>query len=177
MNTSEQSSSAQLAVDPISLRRFAGHFPTGVAVVTARDAEDRLHGLTLNAVTSVSLDPPLYLACLSLNSNTLRAIQDFGAFGVSFLRDDQEEIARLFATKNDRKFDTVAHRCGHRGVPLIEGAVAVAVCSVAETFAGGDHRLVVGRMEVCEIGGGTPLMYFQGQFLRDARLGSGSGAR
>lgn len=50
------------AVDPMSLRRFAGHFPTGVAVVTARDAEDRLHGLTLNAVTSVFLDRPLYLA-------------------------------------------------------------------------------------------------------------------
>lgn len=152
-------------VDPRGFRQFSGHFLTGVAVVSARDAAGMLHGLTLNAVTSVSLDPPLYLACLDNASNTLRAIQQTGSFGINFLRADQEAIARQFATKAERKFASIRHRRGYLDVPLIEDALASAVCRVYDVHPSGDHHIVIGQLEDYTVTDGAPLIFFKGRFL------------
>ena len=152
-------------LDPRNLRQFAGQFPTGVAVVTAYDGTDRLHGLTLNAVTSVSLDPPLYLVCLSNTSNTLSAIVENRMFGINFLSEHQQSVSRVFAGKSDNKFDSIPYQRGHQRVPLLQEAIATAVCRVENIFPGGDHQIVVGRLETYDIAGGHPLMFLRGQYL------------
>ncbi|OOG53221.1 flavin reductase family protein [Polaromonas sp. C04] len=152
-------------LDPANLRQFAGQFPTGVAVVTAYDGTDRLHGLTLNAVTSVSLNPPLYLVCLSNTSNTLNAIMENRMFGINFLSEGQQAVSRVFASKSDNKFDSIPYLRGHERVPLLQDAVATAVCRVEDVFPGGDHQIVVGRLESYDIAGGHPLMFHKGQYL------------
>jgi len=153
-------------VDSKKLRQFAGQFPTGVVVVTAYDNSDRLHGLTLNAVTSVSLDPPLYLICLSNTSNTLSAILENRRFGINFLSEHQQSVSRVFAGKSDNKFDSIPYRRGYERVPLLQEAVATAVCRVENIFPGGDHQIVVGRLETYDIVGGHPLMFLRGQYLK-----------
>lgn len=153
-------------LDPGNLRQFAGQFPTGVAVVTAYDGADRLHGLTLNAVTSVSLDPPLYLVCLNNSSNTLSAILENRMFGINFLSEHQQSVSRVFASKSDNKFDSIPYQRGHQRVPLLQEAVATAVCRVENIFPGGDHQIVVGRLETYDIAGGHPLMFLRGQYLK-----------
>lgn len=152
-------------LDPRNLRQFAGQFPTGVAVVTAYDSTDRLHGLTLNSVTSVSLDPPLYLVCLNNTSNTLSAIVENRMFGINFLSEHQQSVSRVFAGKSDNKFDSIPYLRGHQKVPLLQEAVATAVCRVENIFPGGDHQIVVGRLETYDIAGGHPLMFLRGQYL------------
>ena len=154
------------ALDPKKLREFAGQFPTGVVVVTAYDSSDRLHGLTLNAVTSVSLDPPLYLICLNNTSKTLSAILENRRFGINFLEEHQQLVSNVFASKSDNKFDAIPYRRGHEKVPLLQEAVATAVCRVENIFSGGDHQIVVGRLETCDIVGGHPLMLLRGQYLK-----------
>lgn len=126
--------------DPRNLRQFAGQFPTGVAVITAYDGADRLHGLTLNAVTSVSLDPPLYLVCLNNTSNTLSAILENRVFGISFLSEHQQSVSCVFAGKSDNKFESIPYQRGHRRVPLLQEAVATAVCRVENIFPGATTR-------------------------------------
>lgn len=150
--------------DPTNLRRFAGQFPTGVAIVTARDNAGQLFGLTLNSITSVSLDPPLYLVCLGNASNTLRAVIARGTFGINFLSDAQRSIAQIFAGKSTDKFGAVRYRLGHQDVPLLEDAVATAVCRVENMFAAGDHQIVLGRVEDHAVGDGEPLIFLRGQF-------------
>lgn len=147
------------------LRELAGHFATGVAVITTRDTEDRYYGLTVNAVTSLSLDPPLYLICLDQTSNTLSPILESQVFGLSFLQEGQGSVSNLFAAKRENKFNDVAYKLGYRGVPLIEGAVATAVCGLEQTFPGGDHTIVVGHIEDYDITGGRPLIFYQGHYL------------
>ncbi len=138
--------------------------PSAVTVVTAAGSEGPA-GATANAVTSLSLDPPLMLACLDCGSRTLDVLRAGGAFGVSVLAGDQEAIARGFASKapHTEKFRD-AGWSERSGVPILDGAVAWVACALRELHPGGDHEVAIG--EVLEAGGegGDPLVFFAGGY-------------
>lgn len=164
-DTRHQRSSA--AVDADGMRAFAGQFATGVSVITARDADGACCGLTVNAVASLSLDPPLYLVCLDNGSNTLSAVLESGAFGINLLHAGQQAVSDRFAGKGPDKFDGIEYRRDHLDVPMLSDTLANAVCRVADVLAGGDHHIVVGSPEAYEVRGGRPLLYFRGRYLDD----------
>jgi flavin reductase (DIM6/NTAB) family NADH-FMN oxidoreductase RutF len=123
-------------------------FPTGVAIVTTLEPDGTPRGLTTNAVTSVSAEPPILLVCVDRNSRTLPALQHSKRFVVNFMRDDCAELCALFASKADDKFAQVAWTPGLGGVPVLhEGAVAHAECSTLEELEIGDHVVVTGLVE------------------------------
>ncbi|HEV2062288.1 MAG TPA: flavin reductase family protein [Solirubrobacteraceae bacterium] len=151
----------------ISARRFRdaiGSFPTGVAVVTARGPA----GLTTNAVTSLSLDPVLLLVCFDNGSRTLSAVRDSGRFGVNVLRADQEELARVFASKRvpHDKFAEATHELVD-GVPVLEHVLAWFVCEVSDLVPGGDHTIGIGRVRSLDFDPrGEPLVFHRGAYGR-----------
>lgn len=159
------------AVSSAELRTFAGHFATGVAVVTTAHPDGALHGLTLNAVTSLSLDPPLYLVCLDHRSNTLRALQASGHFAVHFLAREQAEISRIFASKQENKFADIPYALTESGSPLIADVLAAAECRLSEICTVGDHMIVIGSVQRIHVFGGQPLLYHRGGYtaLSDER--------
>lgn len=123
-------------------------FPTGVAIVTTLEPDGTPRGLTTNAVTSVSAEPPILLVCVDRNSRTLPALLHSKRFVVNFMRDDCAELCSLFASKADDKFSHVAWTPGLRGVPILhEGAVAHAECTTLEELEIGDHVVVTGIVE------------------------------
>jgi len=153
------------AVDPAAYRRAIGSFATGVAVVTAV-GPDGPAGLTTNAISSLSLDPLLMLVCFDNGSRTLPAVRHQGAFGVSILRQDQREIARVFASKRPgpEKLAAVLHRI-HHGVPVVDDAAAWMVCELRELLPGGDHTIGVGAVvDVGEDTDAAPLLFHRGAF-------------
>lgn len=139
-------------------------FPTGVAIVTTLEPDGTPRGLTTNAVTSVSAEPPILLVCVDRDSRTLPALLHTKRFVVNFMRDDHEEICRRFASKADDKFADVAWTPGKGGVPILhEGAVAHAECVTLDELEIGDHVVVTGRVEA---GTGPaaddkPIVYFR----------------
>ena len=145
-------------------RRIVGAFPTGVTVVTTRDAGGSAVGLCANSVTSVSLDPPLILVCLDRQTYTLQAIRGSSRFVVNFLGGDQEDVARLFASRLVDKFSDLPHADGVVGAPVIDGCAAVAECVVHELIEAGDHVIVIGRVVAGAHGDGQPLLYFGRHF-------------
>jgi flavin reductase (DIM6/NTAB) family NADH-FMN oxidoreductase RutF len=146
-------------------------FPTGVAIVSSVEPDGTPRGLTTNAVTSVSLEPPILLVCLDLTSRTLPAVRSSGRFAVNFMRADCEAVCRRFATKADDKFDHLTWARGVGGVPLLSGhAVAIAECAVQDELEVGDHAVVTGLVE-----GGSPpestsepILYFRRSFQAPA---------
>ncbi len=138
--------------------------PTGVTIVTATGSRGPA-GATANAVSSLSLDPPLLLACLDRGSRTLAVVRETGRFGVSVLGADQAVLARAFASKasHAEKFREVAFT-ERAGVPILDGAVAWVGCSLRALHEGGDHEIAVG--DVIELGaaGGDPLIFFAGNY-------------
>jgi flavin reductase (DIM6/NTAB) family NADH-FMN oxidoreductase RutF len=119
-----------------------------VAVVTALDSEGRPHGLTVSAVCSVSQAPPLVLACLDLDSNTLAVLSERGGFTINYLAEGREEVALQFATKSPSKFTKRAwllpHGGGGGGPVLADDIAAYAICDLHETVRAGDHAVVIG---------------------------------
>jgi flavin reductase (DIM6/NTAB) family NADH-FMN oxidoreductase RutF len=164
--------SASKVVQPTELRLFAGHFPTGVAVVTTQDRSGKNHGITINAVTSLSLDPALLLICLDHRSKTLSALLESGCFCLHFLGAHQASLSQTFAAKHDDKFGAVGFQIGTAGCPVLDGVVAASECRVTAVHPGGDHTIIVAAVERVHVTGGEPLLFHRGAYanLEPAKL-------
>ncbi len=157
-----------------ALREVMGHFASGVTIVTAvRDGVR--HAMTATAVSSVSLDPPLVLVCVSRTSRFHRAVMDAGSWGISLLRADQEHLARHFAHRGrnlSTQFDQVPHTVLEpAGTPVIDDALAWMECSTYAQHDGGDHTILVGQVMRASAAGGlddqapaAPLTYYRGAY-------------
>jgi flavin reductase (DIM6/NTAB) family NADH-FMN oxidoreductase RutF len=161
-----------MPVDRDEFLRIMSAFPTGVAIVTTVEPDGTPRGLTTNAVTSVSADPPILLVCVDRDSRTLPALLATKRFVVNFMRDDHEEACRVFASKADDKFDRVDWTSGTDGVPVLHGgAIAHAECSTLEELEIGDHVVVTGLVESgsAPAAEDVPIVYFRKAFFSAAR--------
>jgi flavin reductase (DIM6/NTAB) family NADH-FMN oxidoreductase RutF/DNA-binding MarR family transcriptional regulator len=143
----QASSEAAPSVVQGNFRTAMSHFLTGVAVVTVAEG-DSPRGMTVNSLTSVSLDPPILLICFNRKSSSLKRLQDSKKFGVNILTTEQQEIARLFsgAPSAGSLDKSMSHKWGEiDGVPAIEGAVVQIACDLDQTFDAGTHTIVLGR--------------------------------
>ena len=147
-------------------RRVMGHFATGVTVVASRRAGGEPAGLTVNALTSVSLAPPLVLICVHRDADAHDVILQAGHFGVSFLKADQEDLALGFSRADpEDRFQGEPVVLGPLGSPLIHGALGWMECRVLDVHAGGDHSIIVAEVMECEAGDGDPLLFFRGSLM------------
>jgi flavin reductase (DIM6/NTAB) family NADH-FMN oxidoreductase RutF len=158
-------------VDPEEYRRVAGRFATGITVVTTV-VEGVAHAMTVNAFTSVSLDPVLVLFCPEKISRFHDAVVAAGRWAVSVLGEDGLEASRWFATRGREltgQIDGWAANPGpYTGAPILRGAIAALECRTHAIHDGGDHSIVVG--EVLGVDrpdpGGSPLLYYDGDYHR-----------
>src|SRR6201994_742925 len=160
--TMTASTDADNDVSSAESRHAVGHFATGVTVVTSIGEDGEPVGTTANAVTSLSLDPPLLLVCFDLSSATLRAVPSHGALVVKVLGHRQRHLSANFARRGlAAAWDGVRHRRGPTGSPRIEGAIAHVECTVEHTLPGGDHEIVVGRVRHVSTNGNgaAPLVF------------------
>ena len=139
-------------------------FPTGVTIVTAPTAEGPA-GLAANAVTSLSLEPPLMLACLDRGSRTLRAVEGAGRFGINVLGGGTEELARRFGRKlpMEEKWHGVGFS-ERDGLPHLDDAIVFIACTMRDVLAGGDHVVVTGEVEAISERAGEALLFADGAY-------------
>jgi flavin reductase (DIM6/NTAB) family NADH-FMN oxidoreductase RutF len=149
-------------------RAAVGAFATGVTVVTTR-GEEQAYGMTANAFSSVSLDPPLVLVCVMSGSEGSTHIEDNGCFAVNVLHANQEPLSRYFASRERPRgrdaFKEIAHRTAASGSPILDGALAYLDCRVHGAHEAGDHQIYIG--EVLDLGydpDGTPLVFHGGTY-------------
>lgn len=147
-------------------RRALGRFASGVTIVTARDAEGRLHGITVSAFCSVSLEPPLILVCIDKNTGSHYALTETDSFVVNILREDQQYISDRFASYLPDKFEEVKYSLGINDLPVLEDALANLECRLVDSHGGGDHTIFVGQIERASINDGKPLVYFHGNYQK-----------
>jgi flavin reductase (DIM6/NTAB) family NADH-FMN oxidoreductase RutF len=152
--------------DSRELRRAMGFFCTGVTVITTRDDAGRPFGLTANAVTSVSLAPPLLLVCVDRQAESHAHFFTSKVFVVNILSEEQEQVSRRFAVSGGDKFTDVACHPGRLGAPVLDGTLAHLECRIVETHEGGDHVIHLGEVDHAEVRDGRPLLFFQGRYAR-----------
>ena len=161
-------------VSTADFRTVMGQFATGVTVVTALDG-DRPAGITVNALTSVSLDPAIVVIALDRKRFIVPAIDASRRYAVNVLAEDQQWLSDCFAganvTPNRDAFCGAAWRPGQTGLPLLEGAIAAMECEVTDRFEVGDHFLYVGAVRALALDepGAPPLLYHRKRYLRIER--------
>ena len=148
---------------PAELRETLSHFATGVAVITATDAEGQPFGMTVNSFNAVSLDPPLVLWSLALKAWSLPKWRAAEGFAVNILAEDQAPVCRLFASREEDRFARIDWHRGLLGLPLIDGAVASLQCRFWQRYPGGDHEIMLGEVLACRQSSRRPLVYCQGR--------------
>jgi flavin reductase (DIM6/NTAB) family NADH-FMN oxidoreductase RutF len=148
--------------DPAVFRDVIGHFATGVTIITTREGGTDF-GVTVSAVTSLSLEPPMLLVCLNRSSRTGQAVARTRGFAVNILGVHQIELAQLFATPRDDKFAGLEMRYGDLGHPLLPDAIAHVECEVVEEATGGTHTVFLAEVRRAERFDGVPLLYYRGQ--------------
>lgn len=147
--------------DPAQLRRAFGMFATGVLVVTTKLGE-RVHGMTANSFTSVSLTPPLVLICIDHRASMKQALNESGHYGLSVLAQDQQHLSKHFSSRNGSEMAVSFEDLG--GMPVIEGALAQFSCRITKSTDAGDHLIFIGEVTDYRQTVGEPLLYFGGGY-------------
>ncbi len=155
-----------MAIDKDLFRRVLSHFAAGVTVVTTVDREQRPHGLTATAFTSVSLEPPLVLVCVDKQADTYPQFQPAGVFAVNFLSLEQRDVSQRFAKHGGDKFSGLTWRPGVLGAPLLDGTIGHVECRIHHWYDGGDHSIMVGEIESADALDGEPLLHFRHAYRR-----------
>jgi flavin reductase (DIM6/NTAB) family NADH-FMN oxidoreductase RutF len=154
-----------MSFDSKKQRKILGHFATGVTVVTTGGSAG-LHGMTANAVASLSLHPPLVLVAVDKRALTLAYLKENRCFAVNILSLDQEEMSRRFALPGPKDFSDLKTKSGATASPILAHCLAYLECKVVEILPGGDHEIFIGEILAGEYFGGEPLLYYSGGYRR-----------
>lgn len=158
--------------DSFDFRKVMGHFVTGVTVVSTFDDAGRPAGITINALSSVSLDPPLVVVALDRGRFMTPIVHAAGRFAVSILGEHQQALSDCFAgapvEPGREAFCGAAWSPGESGLPILDGAIASLECLVVGTYPVGDHDLFIGRVEALanDQQHPQPLLYYRRRYLR-----------
>lgn len=154
-----------MAISKDDFKAAMGAFASGVTVVTTVDPQGRKWGITVNAFSSLSMEPPLCLICIDNRAGSVDALKAAEAFAVNILGADQQEVSDRFASRIDDKFEGIVHDAGSAtGCPLIKGALVTVECDVRDITDGGDHQIFIGTIKSVHVGDGQPLVYWRGGY-------------
>lgn len=141
-------------------RKVCARFATGVCLLTTCTREGP-HGLTVNSFSSLSLEPPLVMVAIGLQSKQLAGFENSDFFAVNILTEEQRHLSIRFAQAEEGRFNGFAWSPGQTGAPLFEGVLGIIECRTVNRFDAGDHRVLVGEAVAAEVREGRPLLYYQ----------------
>lgn len=154
-------------IDSRAFRNWGGHFATGVTVLTVQ-VGSTVRGMTANAFCSLSLHPPLILVCIQHGTSMHPLFEVTDSFGVNILTAEQKPLSELFAQHGEHPapMGGAPYHSGSLGVPILDGVMGWAECRVEERYAGGDHLIVVGRVETMHVDlpDAAPLLFYAGKY-------------
>jgi flavin reductase ActVB len=139
-------------------------FPSGVTIVTTTDADGRWWGFTATSFCSVSVDPPLVLVCLADTAECHSVFAAAGRWIVHVIDPEHSGLAVRFATRGADKFAGAGFTADERGLPVLERACVTLDCAAHARHTGGDHTILVGRVEHTRVGADLPAVYFRRGF-------------
>ena len=161
-------STQQHALEPLQLRQVFGQFATGVTIITTGGESGEPVGMTASSFNTVSLEPPLILWCIGKNTGCFDAFNRCEHFAIHVLSEEQEALSTLFAKRGVDRFAGLEYQTNSSGVPLLQKFCARLQCSVSARYDGGDHLIMVGRVENMHTQDRTPLIFHRGRYARIA---------
>lgn len=137
---------------------------SGVAVVSSVDPDSGPCGMTVTSIASYSAKPPSVIVCVDESTRSYRGMTEGGFFAVHLLSEEQPDLARLFASKVDDKFEQCENTAGPHGLRLIAHSLATLICRRSFVAKHGDHAIVIGVVEDGCVADLQPLVYWRREF-------------
>ena len=151
----------QSGIHPRAFRETLGRFASGITVTTTVH-EGEVHGVTVNAFVSVSLEPPLVLVSIDNQTKMHQLLSQTNRYGVSILAEEQRALSQHFAGQPQE--DLEVPFVWHEGLPLLGGSVAQLACRVVDAHPAGDHTLYIGQVEYLDYRDAAPLLFYTGNY-------------
>lgn len=148
----------------LRFREAMASFPSGVTIVTTTDADGRWWGFTATSFCSLSADPPLVLVCLAKRAECHPVFLSAEHFVIHVIPPEHTALALRFATRGADKFGDAAFEANHRGLPVLGSSCVVLECDVHHRYDGGDHTILVGRVEDTHLADERPAVFFRRGF-------------
>lgn len=148
----------------LHFRDVMAGFPAGVTITTTVDSDGRWWGFTASAFCSLSADPPLVLVCIAKSAECYPAFMASDLVAIHFVQPEHAGLARTFATRGADKFGGVPFTLTERGLPVLPDVGSVLECTVHARYDGGDHTIIVGRVEDAILGSADPVVYYRRDF-------------
>ncbi|SDB89865.1 NADH-FMN oxidoreductase RutF, flavin reductase (DIM6/NTAB) family [Pelagirhabdus alkalitolerans] len=142
-------------------KQAMSQFATGITVVSAEENKE-VKGITVNAFMSLSLDPMLIAISLQNKANMIQTLENTDQFGISILKDDQQEESMIFA--NQKKPEQPVSFDYVNQTPVIPNALVQIVCEKESVVEAGDHTIVIAKVNEINNDTGKPLIYFGGHY-------------
>lgn len=153
-----------MASDAADFRAALARFPSGITLVTTRDADGKAWGFAATSFCSVSAEPPLVLVCLATSAQCHPVFQAAHRWMIHVVHPEHEELVQLFATRGADKFGTGEFVDGPHGLPTLMDASVVMECSRFDFTPAGDHSILLGQVESAVVNEPHPVVYFQRKF-------------
>jgi len=154
-----------MSFDSKRQRQIMGRLATGVTIVSTKAGDDGW-GMTANAVTSLSLEPPLVLVAVARDSQTHTHLEQSRFFAISILSEEQEDLSNRFAFKGPKDFSGLDVKTAVTGAPILRDSIGWVDCRLTEILPGGDHDIFLGEIVAGDAGDGRPLLFYEGKYGR-----------
>jgi flavin reductase (DIM6/NTAB) family NADH-FMN oxidoreductase RutF len=151
--------------EPLELRRAFGAFPTGVVALAAMHADEPI-GIAASSFASVSLEPPLVSVCIAIGSQTWQRLSELPRLGISVFSDGQAAACRQLGTRGEDKFRGLSWHVSDGGAVFLHEASAWFDCTIENLVSGGDHVIVLLRVERMSLHDAPPLVFHASEFRR-----------
>ena len=135
-------------------------------MVTSVGTDGKDYGITVSAFSSVSLDPPLVLICIERTASAHESLTTSEGFVVNVLSAEQEQLARRFSIVDIDRFEGVGYSRAQSGIPILDDVVAVIECTRTTLYDGGDHTIIIGRVDAARTESTKPLLYYRGGYAQ-----------
>lgn len=151
--------------DSKALRGAFSRFATGISVLTTCDESGEMHGVTVNSLTSLSLDPALILWALGDATYALDAFINADSYVLNILSSQQQQVSDNFALEGEiDRFENISYTLNEQGIALIDGCLARFHCCKYKLDRAGDHWLFLGEINRVEQSQGEPLIYYNSSY-------------
>src|SRR5260370_15297623 len=161
---------SSVSLTSLDFRRALGQSDTGVTVVIVESTPGRVHGMTANSFTSVSLEPPLISVCVAEHAHLLPLLKKKRFVGINVLNEEQQHLSEFFACADQPQKDeanmNVSFVWTPQNIPLMDSVLCQIACRLHATHVAGDHTIVVGEVLSAALYPGKPLLFFRGDYTR-----------
>ena len=152
-------------MDDREFRNILGKFATGVCVITTSDEGVPAFGMTVNFFCSLSLFPPLVMWSIGESSDCFSDFEKVGRYAVNILSEGQQLLSARYSKKGDHALHDGDWKEGQSGCPILAESLASFECEIESWVTGGDHVILIGRVEYASAGDESrPLLFYSGRY-------------